>query len=65
MFFILLLILSLFLELRLASIFSSIPEDLELYMSEAFLIFLPLLLFILYFGIFKWMLWKSKKQQNL
>lgn len=61
-FFILLLILSLFLELRLASIFSSIPEDLELYLSEAILIFLPLLLFILYYGLFKWMLWKSQKQ---
>ena len=61
-FFILLLILSLFLELRLASIFSSIPEDIELYLSEAILIFLPLLLFILYYGLFKWMLWKSKKQ---
>ena len=54
-----------FLELRLATLFPSIPEDLELYMSEAFLIILPLLLFILYFGIFKWMLWKSKKQQAL
>ena len=64
-FFVLFLILSLFLELRLATLFPSIPEDLELYMSEAFLIFLPLLLFILYFGIFKWMLWKSKKQQAL
>ena len=64
-FFILLLILSLFLELRLATLFPSIPEDIELYLSEAFLIFLPLLLFILYFGIFKWMLWKSKKQQVL
>ncbi len=61
-FFILLLILSLFLELRLASIFSSIPEDIELYLSEAILIFLPLLLFILYYGLFKWMLWKSQKQ---
>lgn len=61
-FFILLLILSLFLELRLASIFSSIPEDLELYLSEASLIFLPLLLFVLYYGPFKWMLWKSQKQ---
>ena len=61
-FFILLLILSLFLELRLASIFSSIPEDIELYLSEAILIFLPLLLFILYYGLFKWMLWKYQKQ---
>ena len=64
-YFVLFLILSLFLELRLATLFPSIPEDLELYLSEAFLIFLPLLLFILYFGIFKWMLWKSKTQQAL
>ena len=64
-YFVLFLILSLFLELRLATLFPSIPENLELYLSEAFLIFLPLLLFILYFGIFKWMLWKSKKLQAL
>ena len=61
-FFILLLILSLFLELRFATLFPSFSEDLELYLSEAILIFLPLLLFILYYGLFKWMLWKSKKQ---
>ena len=61
-FFILLLILSLFLELRFATLFPSFPEDLELYLSEAILIFLPLLLFILYYGLFKWMLWKSQKQ---
>jgi hypothetical protein len=64
-YFVLILILSLFLELRLATLFPSIPDDIELYLSEAFLIFLPFLLFILYFGIFKWMLWKSKKQQVL
>ena len=61
-FFVLFLIMSLFLELRLATLFPGIPEDLELYLSEAFLIFLPLLLFVLYYGLFKWMLWKSKKQ---
>ena len=61
-FFVLLLILSLFLELRLATLFPSIPEDIELYLSEAFLIFLPLLLFVLYYGLFKWMLCKSNKQ---
>ncbi len=61
-FFVLVLILSLFLELRLATLLPSFPEDLELYLSEAFLIFLPLLLFILYYGLFMWMLWKSKKQ---
>ncbi len=61
-FFVLILILSLFLELRFATLFPSFPEDLELYLSEAFLIFLPLLLFVLYYGPFKWMLWKSQKQ---
>ena len=61
-FFVLVLILSLFLELRLAALLPSFPEDIELYLSEAFLICLPLLLFILYYGLFMWMLWKSKKQ---
>ena len=61
-FFVLFLILSLFLELRFATLFPSFPEGLELYLSEAFLIFLPLLLFVLYYGPFKWMLWKSQKQ---
>ena len=56
-FFVVFLILSLFLELRIATLFPSIPDSLEL-----FLIFLPLLLFVLYYGLFKWMLWKSKKQ---
>ena len=64
-FFVLFLILSLFLELRLATLFPGIPEDLELYLSEAFLIFLPLLLFVLYYGIFKCMLWRSQKQEVL
>ena len=59
-FFVLFLILSLFLELRLATLFPSIPEDLELYLSEAYLTFLPLLLFVQYYGLFKSMLWKSK-----
>ena len=61
-FFVLFLILSLFLELRIATLIPSFPENLELYLSEIFLIFLPLLLFVLYYGLFKWMLWKSKKQ---
>ena len=64
-YFVIFMILSLFLELRLVTLFPSIPEDLELHLSAFFLIFLPALLFILYFGIFKWMLWKSKKQQAL
>ena len=61
-FFVLILILSLFLELRFATLFPSFPEDLELYLSEAFLTFLPLLLFVLYYGLFKYMLWKSNKR---
>ena len=61
-FFVLFLTLSLFLELRIATLIPSFPENLELYLSEIFLIFLPLLLFVLYYGLFKWMLWKSKKQ---
>ena len=61
-YFVLFLILSLTLELKPGFIFSNLPDSIDLYMSEAFLIFLPLFLFILYYGIFKWMLWKSKKQ---
>ena len=51
--FVLLLILSIALELKLGT---------NPYYSELFLIVLPVLLFILYYGMFKWMLWKSKKQ---
>lgn len=61
-FFILFLILSLFLELRLAELFPNLPEDIELYMSAFFLILLPLCLFVLYYGLFRWMLYKSQKQ---
>lgn len=32
------------------------------YLSELFLIVLPVLLFVLYYGLFRWMLFKSKKQ---
>ena len=32
------------------------------YLSELFLIVLPVLLFALYYGLFRWMLCKSKKQ---
>ena len=64
-FFVVFLILSLFLELRIATLIPSFPENLELYLSEIFLIFLPLLLFVLYYGLFKWMLWRSKKEEAL
>lgn len=33
------------------------------YLSELFLIALPVLLFVLYYGLFKWMIWRSQKQQ--
>ena len=52
-FFVLLLILSIVLEVK---------PDTNPYLSELFLLVLPLLLFVLYYGIFKWMLWKSKNQ---
>ena len=55
-FFVLFLILSIVLGVK--------PGD-NPYLSEIFLIVLPALLFVLYFGIFKCMLWKSKKQQVL
>ena len=38
------------------------PHACQEFMSEAILIFLPLLFFIPYYGLFKWMLWKSQKQ---
>ena len=55
-FFVLLLILSIVLEVK--------PGN-NPYLSELFLLVLPILLFILYYGIFKRMLWKSQKQQAL
>ena len=61
-FFLLFLFLSLVLELRLFRIFS---DTISAYLSEAFLIFLPLFLFVLYYSLFKWMLWKSNKQEAL
>jgi len=64
-FFILLLVLSVVLEVKPGFIFSNIPDSIDLYLSELFIIFLPLFLFVLYFGMFKWMLWKSQKQQAL
>ena len=60
-FFVLFLLLSLFLELQLAKLFPNLPENLELYMSEFFLILLPLCLFVLYYGLFRWMLYKSRR----
>ena len=48
--FVLLLVLSIVLEVKPGN-----P-----YLSELFLIVLPVLLFILYYGMFKWRLWRSK-----
>ena len=61
-FFVLLLVLSIVLEVKPGFIFSNAEDPLSAYLSELFLIVLPILLFVLYYGIFKWMLWKSKKQ---
>lgn len=61
-FFVLLLVLSIVLEVKPGFIFSNAEDTLSAYLSELFLIVLPILLFVLYYGIFKWMLWKSKKQ---
>ena len=61
-FFLIFLMLSLTLELRLIRVFSEVSSA---YVSEAFLIFLPLCLFVLYYSVFKWMLWKSRKQEAL
>lgn len=49
--FFLLLVLSIVLEMKPGN-----P-----YLSALFLFVLPVLLFILYYGVFKWMLWNSKK----
>ena len=54
-FFILILLLSLVLTFG----------DCNLYFSELFLMTLPLLLATLYYLIFKWMLWRSKKEEKV
>ena len=55
-FFVLLLALSIVLE---------VMPDTNPYLSELFLLVLPLFLFVLYYGVFKGMLWKSQKQEAL
>lgn len=65
-FFILFLLISLVLELRLYRLLPWFDAgSLELYLSELFLIVLPLLIFGLYFLLFKGMLLRSKKEQAL
>ena len=61
-FFILFLILSLVLELHLYRLFPHFEGDLDLYMSELFLIILPILIFGTYYLIFKGMLLRSRKE---
>lgn len=61
-FFMFLLVLSIILEVKPGFIFRNMEDSLSAYLSEFFLIVLPLFLFILYYGVFKCMLWKSKKK---
>jgi hypothetical protein len=61
-FFVFLLFLSIYLDVKPGLIFSNLEDTTSAYLSEFFLIVLPLFLFILYYGVFKYMLWKSYKQ---
>ena len=62
LYFILFLILSLVLELHLYRLFPHFEGDLELYLSELFLIILPIMIFGTYYLIFKGMLLRSRKE---
>ena len=62
-FFVLFLVLSLILEVKPG--FSKAADSLSLYLSELFLIVLPVLLFGLYYALFKGMLWRSDKVKGL
>ena len=64
-FFVFLLIFSILLEVKPGFIFQNADSTLSAYLSELFLIVLPILLFVLYYGIFKRMLWKSDKHQAI
>ena len=61
-FFILLIILSLVLELKPNFIFANTDTTLSAFICELFLIILPVLLSVLYYTLFRGLLWKSKKQ---
>ncbi|MBO6045761.1 MAG: hypothetical protein J6P69_07940 [Bacteroidales bacterium] len=61
-FFVFLLVLSIFLDVKPGFIFSSLEDASSAYLSEFFLIVLPLFLFILYYGLFKYMFRRSNKQ---
>ena len=61
-FFVFFIVLSIVLELKLYRIFVQTEDTLSAYLSEFFLIVLPLLVFIVYFVTFKVLLVKSKMQ---
>ncbi len=61
-FFVILILISIVLELRPGFLFSQAEDTLSMYLSEFFLIVLPLLLFIVYFLTFKVLLVRSKMQ---
>ena len=64
-FFIVFLLLSLALELRLFALFKNYDNVTEAYLSEFFLIFLPVAIAGLYYLIFRVLLRQSKKEQAL
>lgn len=64
-FFIVFLLLSLGLELRLFSLFKNYDSISEAYLSELFLIVLPVAIAGLYYLIFRVLLRQSKKEQAL
>ena len=61
-FFVFLLVLSILLDVKPGLIFSNLENTSSAFLSEFFLIVLPFFLFILYYGLFKFMIWKSNKQ---
>lgn len=61
-FYSLLIILSLVLELKPNFIFANTDTTISAFICELFLIILPILLSVLYYTLFRGLLWKSKKQ---
>ena len=64
-FFVVFLLLSLILELRLFALFKNYDNVKEAYLSEFFLIFLPVAIAGFYYLIFRVLLRQSKKEQTL
>ena len=64
-FFVVFLLLSLALELRLFALFKNYDNVTEAYLSEFFLIFLPVAIAGLYYLLFRVLLHQSKKEQAL